>query len=114
MRRRRKKDKHVSRDNDIDDEDVDQLEALLARRFYRGKGKFKGKLPIKCFNCNEVGKKISRFLEKKNTEVVKSTKVEEMKTTKTTKPKARSLATLLKRKQKMDLTIMMMKWCILQ
>ena len=47
-------------------------------------------------------------------EVVTSTKVKEMKTKKTTKTKARSLATLLKRKQKMDLKVMMMKWCMLQ
>ena len=43
------------------------------------------------------------------TEVETSKKVEEMKTTKITKKKARSLATLLKRKKKMDLTIMIMK-----
>ena len=47
-------------------------------------------------------------------EVVTSKKVEEMKTKKITKIKARSLGTLLKRKQKMDLKIMMMKWCMLQ
>ena len=27
---------------------------MLARRFHKGKGKFKGKLPIICFNCNEI------------------------------------------------------------
>ena len=43
-----------------------------------------------------------------------STKVKEMKTEKTTKTKARSLAKLLRKKQKMDLKIMMMKWCMLQ
>ena len=56
----------MSNDSDTDEEDVDQLEALLERRFYRGKGKFKGKLPIICFNCNEVGHIAARFLEKKN------------------------------------------------
>ena len=49
------KGKHVSIDNSTDEEDVEQLEALIARIFHRGKGKFKGKLPIICFNCNEVG-----------------------------------------------------------
>ena len=43
--KKKKKIKYVSSDNDIDEEDVEQLEALLARRFHRGKGKFKGKLP---------------------------------------------------------------------
>ena len=38
----------------------------MARRFHRGKGKFKGKLPIICFNCNEIGHIFVKFLEKKN------------------------------------------------
>ena len=59
--KKKKKVKYGSSDNDIDEEDVEQLEALLARRFHRGKGKFKGKLPIMCFNCNEVGHIFSRF-----------------------------------------------------
>ena len=41
----------LSSGSDKDEEDVDQLEALLERRFHRGKGKFKGRLPIICFNC---------------------------------------------------------------
>ena len=49
------KGKHVSSDSNTDEDDVDQLEALLARRFHRGKGEFRGKLPIICFNCKEVG-----------------------------------------------------------
>ena len=49
----------------MDEEDVEKLEALLVRRFHRGKGKFKGKLPIMCFNCNEVGH-IATICPKKN------------------------------------------------
>ena len=60
---KKKKTKYVSSDNDTD---VVQLKPLLERRFHRGKGKFKGKLPIICFNCNEVGHIASRCLEKKN------------------------------------------------
>ena len=51
-------------------------------------------------------------------EVETNTKLKEMRTAKIIKIKERSLATLLKRKQKMDLMIMMMmmmmKWCMLQ
>ena len=54
-KKKKEKTKHVSNDSDIVEEDVDQIEALLARRFQRGKGKLKGKLPIICFNYNEVG-----------------------------------------------------------
>lgn len=61
-----KKTKYVSNDSNTDEEDVDQLETLLARRFYRGKRNFKGRLPIMCFNCNEVGHIAARCLEKKN------------------------------------------------
>ena len=64
--KKKKKVKYVSSDSDRDEEDLEQLEALLARRFHRGKGKFKGKLPIMCFNCNEVGHIVSRC-PKKNT-----------------------------------------------
>ena len=53
--KKKKKKKYVCNDSDTDEEDVEQLEALLARRFRKGKGKFKGKLPIIFFNCNEVG-----------------------------------------------------------
>ena len=56
----------MSSDSDIEKEDVEQLEALLARRFHRGKDKFKGKLPIVCFNCNEVGHIAARCTQKKN------------------------------------------------
>ena len=48
--KKKKKIKYVSSASDTDGEDVDQLEALLTRIFHRDKGKFKGKLPIICFN----------------------------------------------------------------
>ena len=64
--KKKRKIKYVSSDRDIDEEDVEQLEELLARRFYEAKGKFKGKLPIICFNCNEVGHIASRCPQKKN------------------------------------------------
>ena len=54
-KKKKRKIKYASNDRNIDKEDVEQLEALLTRIFHRGKGKFKGKLPIICFNYNEVG-----------------------------------------------------------
>ena len=64
--KKKKKIKYVSSDSDIDEENVEQIEALLARRFKKGKGKFKDKLPIISFNCNEVGHIFARCPEKKN------------------------------------------------
>ena len=46
-------------------------------------------------------------------EVETNKEVKEMRIENITKIKARSLATLLKRKLKIDLMIMMMKWCML-
>ena len=40
------------------------MEAPLARRFHRGKGRYKGKLPIIYFNCNEVGHIAARCAKK--------------------------------------------------
>ena len=65
-KKKKKKIKYVSSGSDTHEEDVEQLEALLARRFHKGKGKFKGKLSIICFNCNEVGHIAARCPEKKN------------------------------------------------
>lgn len=54
---KREEDKCVKSGSDSDtyDEELDDLEALMDRRFKRGKGKYKGKLPIICFSCNKVG-----------------------------------------------------------
>ena len=52
----------MSSDSDTNEEDVEQLEALLARGFHIDKGNFKGKLPIICFNCNEFFHIIARCI----------------------------------------------------
>ena len=65
-KKRIEKGKNISGDSSTDEDDVDQLEALLARRFHKGKGKFRGKLPIICFNCNEGGHIVARCTQKKN------------------------------------------------
>ena len=66
QQKKKSKIKYASSDSNTDEEDIEQLEALLARTFHRGKGKFKGKLPIICFNCNEVGHIATRCTQKKN------------------------------------------------
>lgn len=38
-----------------DEEFLMEFEALLARKFSKGTGKYKGKLPLKCFSCNRIG-----------------------------------------------------------
>ena len=87
----------------------------LARRFHRDKGKSRGKLPIMCFNCNKVGHIATRCSDKKNNRSgSKNIEVKETRTTMITKIKEISLAILLKRKPKMDLTTTTMKWCMLR
>ena len=65
-KRKKRRIKHVSSNSDTEEEDVEQLEELLASRIHRGKGKFKGKLPIIYFNCNEVGHIAARCPKKRN------------------------------------------------
>ena len=36
------------------DDDIESIEALLARRLPKGKGKYKGKIPLICFSCEVV------------------------------------------------------------
>ena len=55
--RKKGKEKHVKSDSDTYD---DELEALMDRRHRRGKGKYKGKLPIIYFSCNKVGHIVAR------------------------------------------------------
>ena len=43
---RKRKDKHVKSDSDTFYNELDELEALIAKIFGRGRGKYKGKLPI--------------------------------------------------------------------
>ena len=42
-------------DSDTFDDELDELEALISRRYGRGKGKYKGKLLIIYFSCNKFG-----------------------------------------------------------
>lgn len=46
----------------------EEFEAPLARRLPRGKGKYKGKLPLKCFNCDRIGNMASNYPDKESSE----------------------------------------------
>ena len=46
--------------SDSFDDELDELEALIAKIFGRGRGKYKGKLPIIYFACNKVGHIVAR------------------------------------------------------
>ena len=37
------------------DSDLEIVEALLAKKYSRNKGKYKGKVPLICFTCEEIG-----------------------------------------------------------
>ena len=39
----------------IQSEDLDDEEALFIKKLERGTGKYKGKLPLKFFNCGRIG-----------------------------------------------------------
>lgn len=94
------------------DDDIEAIEALLARRLLKGKGKYEGKITLICFSCEEVGHIIARCPNKEGKDDKKSSKFKRRKiskATKNTKIKVRNLAILLK----ILTVIMKMKWCIL-
>jgi hypothetical protein len=54
------KDKSITREASFKadkntDSDLDDIEAKFVRRLKKGSGKYKGKLPFKCFNCGKIG-----------------------------------------------------------
>lgn len=51
---KKKKGKYEDSESEPFDDYLEDLEALMVRREPRGKGKFKGKLPIIYFSCNKV------------------------------------------------------------
>lgn len=77
----------------------------------RGKGKYKGKLPIICFSCNKVCHIAARYLDREEKHERKERKYKGRKMTKTigetsiTKTKVRNLISLLKRKLIMNLIV---------
>ncbi|XP_042488897.1 WD repeat-containing protein 87-like [Macadamia integrifolia] len=52
----------INEDSEQKDSD-DELIAYLARKLKKGRGKYKGKLPLKCFNCDGIGHFTSKCLK---------------------------------------------------
>ena len=71
--RRSRKEKithHSKNDSDYEsnDNDLEELEALLTKRLPRSKGKYKCKLPLICFKCKKVVYIASRCADKDGNE----------------------------------------------
>lgn len=51
------KKSHISSNNEKEefDEELGKIIAMIAKREKKGKGKYEGKLPFKCFSCNKIG-----------------------------------------------------------
>ena len=108
-KKKKKKKKYVSSDSDIDEEDVEQLEVLLSRRFHKGKGISKVSYLSFILIVMRLVILLLDVQRRRTKEVVTNTKVEEMKTKRIIKTKARSLAKWMKRKQRMIRMNMVMK-----
>ena len=56
------------------DSDLEVIEALLARKYSRGKGKYRGKVPLIYFSCEEIGHIAARCPIKQNKDEKKDNK----------------------------------------
>ena len=72
------KRKSESESNDESDQssdsDLEVIEALLAKKYSRGRGKYKGKVPLICFSCEEIGHIAARCPNKQNNDEKKGHK----------------------------------------
>ena len=65
------KDKPTSREASFkadknEDSEPDEIEAKFVKRLKKGSGKYKGKLPFKCFNCDKIGHFANKCPHKRN------------------------------------------------
>ena len=56
------------------DSDLEVVEALLAKKYSRSKGRYKGKIPIILFSCEEVGHIATKFPNKEKMDEKKKKK----------------------------------------
>ena len=56
------------------DSDLEIVEALLANKYSKGRGKYKGKIPLICFSCEEIGHIATRYPNKEGKDGRKSNK----------------------------------------
>ena len=56
------------------DSDLEFVEALLAKKYSRSKGRYKGKIPLICFSCEEVGHIAAKCPNKENKDEKKNKK----------------------------------------
>ena len=51
---------------EISESNLEVFESLLAKKKSKGRGKYKDKIPLICFSCEEVGHISTRFPNKEN------------------------------------------------
>ena len=74
-----------SDEDETSDSDLEVVEALLARKYSKGRGKYKGKAPLIFFSCEEVCHIAARCPNRENKHEKKSHKDKERRISRTTR-----------------------------
>ena len=78
------------------DSDLEVIEALLAKKYSRGKGKYRGKTPLIYFTCEEIGHIAARCPNKKSKDEKKGHKYKGKKNFKSFKDKGKKTCFMAK------------------
>ena len=78
------------------DSDLEVIEALLAKKYSRGRGKYKGKAPLICFSCEEIGHIAARCPNKQSKDEKKGHKYHGKKNFKSFKDKGKKTGFMAK------------------
>ena len=78
------------------DSDLEVIEALLAKKYSRGRGKYKGKAPLIYFSCEEIGHIVARCLNKQRKDENKGYKYNGKKNFKSFKDKGKKTCFMAK------------------
>ena len=78
------------------DSDLEVVEALLERKYYRGRGKYKGKFPLIYFSCEEIGHIVARCPNKQSKDEQKGHKYNGKKDFKSFKDKGKKTCFMAK------------------